>query len=198
MKQVLPKSSLDQIFFEGHTYHGWLPDELAESRVRELYDLFKWAPTSANCSPARFVWVRSTEAKAKLAALAAEQNQPKILAAAVTVIIGNDLDFAIKLPKVLPPAYVEPMQKYFSDPVVNETAAFRNATLQGAYLILAARALGLDTGPMSGFDNAAVDKAFFADTKIESNFICCIGYGDPVSVYPRMPRLDFDEVGRFE
>jgi 3-hydroxypropanoate dehydrogenase len=163
--------------------------------VREIYDLMKWGPTSANCSPARFVWVRSADGKAKLAGLAAEQNKAKILQAPVTVIIGHHLDFAAELPKLLPHA-AEVMQQYFAAPGVAEVTAMRNGTLQGAYLIIAARALGLDCGPMSGFDNAGVDEAFFSGTRIRSNFICSIGHGDPASVFPRHPRLSFDEAGR--
>jgi 3-hydroxypropanoate dehydrogenase len=164
--------------------------------VREIYDLMKWGPTSANCSPARFVWVHSADGKATLAGLAAEPNKPKILKAPVTVIIGHDLDFAGELPKLLP-HNAEVMQKYFAAPGVAEVTAMRNGTLQGAYLIVAARALGLDCGPTSGFDNAGVDKAFFSGTRIQSNFICSIGYGDPASVFPRNPRLSFEEAGRW-
>jgi len=164
--------------------------------VREIYDLMKWGPTSANSSPARFVWVHSADGKAALAGLAAEPNKAKILKAPVTVIIGHDLDFANELPKLLP-HNAEVMQKYFAAPDVAEVTAKRNGTLQGAYLIVAARALGLDCGPMSGFDNAGVDKAFFSGTRIESNFICSIGYGDAASVFPRNPRLSFEEAGRW-
>ena len=164
--------------------------------MREIYDLMKWGPTSANSSPARFVWVRSADGKATLAGLAAEPNKPKILKAPVTVIIGHDLDFAGELPKLLPHD-AEVMQKYFAAPGVAEVTAMRNGTLQGAYLIVAARALGLDCGPMSGFDNAGVDEAFFSGTRIKSNFICSIGYGDPASVFPRNPRLSFEEAGRW-
>ena len=164
--------------------------------MREIYDLMKWGPTSANSSPARFVWVRSADGKATLAGLAAEPNKPKILKAPVTVIIGHDLDFAGELPKLLPHA-AEVMQKYFAAPDVAEVTAMRNGTLQGAYLIVAARPLGLDCGPMSGFDNAGVDKAFFSGTRVRSNFICSIGHGDPASVFPRNPRLSFEEAGRW-
>jgi 3-hydroxypropanoate dehydrogenase len=163
--------------------------------LRELYDLLKWGPTSGNSCPARFVWVRSPEGKAQLATLASEGNRAKILAAPVTVIIGNDLNFPDLLPK-LNPARGEVMRKAFQQPGVLETSAMRNGSLQGAYLIIAARALGLDCGPMSGFDNAAVDRAFFDGTRIQSNFICSIGYGKPNSTLPRNPRLTFEEAGR--
>ncbi len=140
--------------------------------------------------------MRSVDGKATLAGLAAEPNKPKILKAPVTVIIGHDLDFGGELPKLLP-HNAEVMQKYFAAPGVGEATAMRNGTLQGAYLIIAARALGLDCGPMSGFDNAGVDKVFFAGTRIRSNFICSIGYGDPASVFPRNRRLSFEEAGRW-
>jgi 3-hydroxypropanoate dehydrogenase len=165
--------------------------------VRDLYDLLKWGPTSANSSPARFVWVRTAEGKAKLAGLASEKNRPKILEAPLTVIIGNDLDFADAMPKLMP-HNAEAMQKAFAQPGMSEQTATRNGSLQGAYLIVAARALGLDCGPMSGFDNAGVDRAFFAGTHTQSNFICSIGHGNPDSVFPRNPRLTFEEAGHFE
>ncbi|MEH2489167.1 malonic semialdehyde reductase [Bradyrhizobium sp. AZCC 2230] len=146
--------------------------------------------------PARFVWVRSSEGKAQLAGLAAEKNRPKILEAPLTVIIGNDLDFPNQFPKLLP-YNAETAQKAFAQPGLAEVTAMRNGSLQGAYLIIAARALGLDCGPMSGFDNAGVDQAFFAGTRIQSNFICCLGYGRPDSLFPRNPRLTFEEAGHF-
>ena len=197
MKNAISPESLDQIFRSARTYNGWTDAPVVERLVRDLYDLLRWGPTSANCSPARFVWVRSTEGKAKLAGLALEKNRPKILAAPLTVIIGNDLDFADALPKLMP-LNAEAMQQVFAQPGMSEVTAMRNGSLQGAYLIIAARALGLDCGPMSGFDNAGVDRAFFAGTHIQSNFICSIGYGNPESVFPRNPRLTFEEAGHFE
>lgn len=196
MRNELPPSSLNQLFREARTFGGWSETPVEEAVVRELYDLLKWGPTSANSSPARFVWVCSREGKAKLAALASDGNKQKILNAPLTVIIGNDLAFATMLPKLMP-HNAEAMQQAFALPGVTEATARRNATLQGAYLIIAARALGLDCGPMSGFDNAGVDRQFFAGTRIESNFICCIGHGDPTSLFPRNPRLPFDEAGHF-
>ncbi len=196
MTSALNDRSLDQIFRSARTPNGWADRPVGDDLVREIYDLLKWGPTSANSSPARFVWVRSPDGKARLAGLAAEPNKPKILKAPVTVIIGHDLDFAGELPKLLPHA-AEVMQKYFAAPDVAEVTAMRNGTLQGAYLIVAARALGLDCGPMSGFDNAGVDKAFFSGTRVRSNFICSIGHGDPASVFPRNPRLSFEEAGRW-
>jgi len=196
MTSALNDQSLDQIFRSARTYNGWADTPVEEGVVRDLYNLLKWGPTSANCSPARFVWVRSAEGKAKLAELAMDRNRPKILAAPITVIIGNDLNFAEALPKLLP-HNAEAIQKAFAPPAVAEVTAMRNGTLQGAYLIIAARALGLDCGPMSGFDNAGVDRAFFNGTRIQSNFICSVGYGKPDSVFPRNPRLTFEEAGHF-
>ena len=196
MNSALDDQSLNQIFRSARTPNGWADRPVEDGTVREIYDLMKWGPTSANCSPARFVWVRSADGKATLAGLAAEQNKPKILQAPVTVIIGHDLNFAGELPKLMPHA-AEVMQRYFAAPGMAEVTAMRNGTLQGAYLIVAARALGLDCGPMSGFDNAGVDKAFFSGTRIQSNFICSIGYGDPASVFPRNPRLSFQEASRW-
>jgi 3-hydroxypropanoate dehydrogenase len=196
MTNATSSEALDQLFRTARTYNEWSETDVDERTVRDIYDLLKWGPTSANVCPARFVWVRSSEEKTKLAALAAERNQPKILAAPLTVIVGNDLDFADRLPKLLP-HNAEAIQKVFAQPGVAEVTAMRNGSLQGAYLIIAARALGLDCGPMSGFDNAAVDRAFFAGTRIQSNFICCLGYGKPGSPFPRNPRLTFEEKGRF-
>lgn len=196
MNSALPSAALDQLFRAARSYNGWSDRPVAEDVVQELYDLLKWGPTSANVCPARFVWVRSPEGKARLAELAMGTNRSKILAAPLTVIIGNDLDFAERLPALMPYG-AETFQKYFAQPAVAEVTAMRNGSLQGAYLILAARALGLDCGPMSGFDNAGVDKAFFADTRIQSNFICSLGYGKPDSLFPRLPRLTFEEAGRF-
>jgi len=195
-KDALPPEALDQIFRSARTYNAWTEGPIEDGVARALYDLLKWGPTSANCSPARFVFVRTPEGKAKLAELAMDMNRAKILAAPLTVIVGNDLDFAAKLPMLLPYAAAT-YQQYFSQPAVAEATAMRNGTLQGAYLIIAARALGLDCGPMSGFDNAGVDQAFFADTHIRSNFICSLGYGKPDSVFPRLPRLAFEEAARF-
>jgi len=196
MPGALPSPSLDQLFRTARTYNEWSDRPVEEHTVRELYDLFKWGPTSANSCPARFVWVRSAEGKAQLASLAAELNRPKILAAPLTVIIGHDLEFPETMPKLFP-ARGEMMRQMFRQPGVAEITAMRNGSLQGGYLIIAARALGLDCGPMSGFDNAGVDAAFFAGTHIKSNFICCLGYGKPNTPFPRNPRLSFDEAGRF-
>lgn len=196
MGHPLPAASLDQLFRNARTPNGWKQEVIPDDTLRELYDLLKWGPTSANSSPARFVWVRSAEGKAQLASLAMEANRPKILQAPVTVVIGHDLEFPETMPKLFP-ARGEMMRQWFRSPGIAEITAMRNGSLQGAYLILAARALGLDCGPMSGFDNAAVNKAFFAGTHIQSNFICCLGHGTPESIFPRNPRLSFEEAGRF-
>jgi 3-hydroxypropanoate dehydrogenase len=192
----LDDRALDRLFRTARTSNAWTEQVVTEQQLRELYDLMKFGPTSGNCCPARFVWVRSAEGKSRLAALAAPNNAPKILAAPVTAIVGYDLDFAEQLPKLFP-ARGKDMQAYYSDPLVAQTTAFRNSSLQGAYLIIAARALGLDCGPMSGFRNEAVDSEFFANTRIKSNLICSIGYGSNENLFPRNPRLTFEEAGRF-
>jgi len=197
MHPRLDGPALDTLFRTARTRNGWSAEPVSDDQIRELYELFKWGPTSGNSNPARFVWVRSPEGRARLGALASEANRPKILAAPLTVIIGYDLDFGDLMPKLFP-ARGEAMKASFaSSPVAAETAAFRNGSLQGAYLILAARALGLDCGPMSGFDNAGVDREFFANTRIRSNFICSLGSGTDEKLFPRNPRLTFDEAGRF-
>ena len=195
MSNKLDDVALDRLFRAARTRNAWTDRPVTDEQLRELYDLMKFGPTSSNACPARFVWIRSTEAKAKLAGLAAPGNTPKILAAPVTVIVGYDLDFAEQMPTLFP-ARGEQMRQFFSDPGVAEVTAFRNGTLQGAYLILAARALGLDCGPMSGFNNEAVDSEFFANTRIKSNFICSLGYGSDENLFPRNPRLTFEDAGR--
>ncbi len=190
----LDTTALAQLFTQARTRNGWKPDAIPEAVLRELYDLVKFGPTAANATPARFIFVSSPEAKAKLAALASGSNAPKILAAPVTVIVGYDLDFPETLPKLFP--HAPGAKDWFNDPVAKEWGALRNSSLQGGYFILAARALGLDVGPMSGFDNAAVDAAFFAGTNIKSNFIASIGYGTDEGLFPRNPRLDFAEAAQ--
>jgi 3-hydroxypropanoate dehydrogenase len=196
VKSALASSSLDQLFRLARTYNEWSPQAVDDQTIHELYEVLKWGPTSANCCPARFVWVKSDSGKAKLAALAAEGNRPRIMAAPLTAIVGHDLNFPDLMPQLFP-ARGEMLRKMFHQPEMTEVTAMRNGTLQGAYLIMAARALGLDCGPMSGFDNAAVDREFFADTRIQSNFICSLGYGKSGTPFPRNPRLSFDEAGRW-
>lgn len=193
-KGALPAASLDQLFRLARTYNEWSTREIDDQTIRELYELLKWAPTAANSSPARFVWVKSAEGKAKLSALATGANQAKILAAPVTVIIGYDSAFSETMPKLFP-ARGEAMRELFRQPSIAEATAKLNSSLQGAYLIIAARALGLDCGPMSGFDNAGVDHEFFAGTRIHANFICSLGYGKSGTPFPRNPRLAFEEAG---
>jgi nitroreductase len=195
MTEKLAAAALDQLFRTARTRNGWTDRPVSEQQLRELYDLMKLGPTSANSCPARFVWVVSVEAKIRLSAHASKTNGPKILAAPVTVIIGYDLAFAEQLPRLFP-ARGREIQAAFADPQLAQVTAFRNSSLQGAYLIIAARALGLDCGPMSGFDNEAVDREFFTGTRIKSNFICSIGYGSDQNLFPRNPRLTFEEAGR--
>jgi 3-hydroxypropanoate dehydrogenase len=193
MTDVLPDAALDQLFRTARTYNGFT-GEISDDTLRQLYDLLKFAPTSANSSPARFVFVKSAEGKAKLGPALSEGNFDKTMAAPVVVIVAHDEDFHEKLPFLFPHTDAK---SWFDGPRENrEVPAFRNGSLQGAYLILAARALGLDAGPMSGFDNAKVDEAFFAGTAIKSNFIINLGSGDPSTIFPRSPRLPFDEAAR--
>lgn len=195
MSKVLSDDALDQLFRTART-HNVLGGEISEETLRQLYDLTKWGPTSANGSPARFVFVKSPQAKEKLRPALSEGNLAKTLAAPVTVIVAHDHEFYEKLPYLFPH---DDARSWFAgnEAAINVTA-FRNGSLQGAYLILAARALGLDTGAMSGFDNAKVDEAFFAGTKIKSNFLINLGYGDHSKLFPRSPRLPFDEAARIE
>jgi len=188
---ALSADALDQIFNEGRSYNGWLDRPVSDEQLHAIWDLAKMAPTSANMQPARIVWVKSDETKAKLAACAMDANQPKILTAPVTAVIGYDIDFHEELPWLFP--HTDAKSWFEGDEKGREEGAFRNSSLQGAYLMLAARALGLDCGPMSGFDPAAVNAAFFADEpRHRVNFICSIGYGDPDSIFDRSPRPDFD------
>ena len=190
----LDDRSLDIIFREAHTHSNWLDKPVSDALLRQIYDLMKWAPTSANSCPARFVFVRSAEAKQRLLPLMAPGNVEKTRAAPVTVIVGYDLDFYEKLPKLFP--QTDARSWYVgNEPLINSTS-FRNGTLQGAYLLIAARSLGLDAGPMSGFDNEKVDKEFFAGTKVKSNFVINLGYGDSSKLFPRNPRLPFEEAAR--
>lgn len=191
MTSPLDEKAMQQLFTEARTINVWSDKPVPNETWHELYELMKFGPTSANCSPARLIFVTSPEAKERLAAHAMEGNDAKIKASAATVIIGHDLNFARKLGELFP--HDQTAASWFDDPEVRDTTAFRNGTLQGAYLMLAARALGLDCGPMSGFDNDAVDAEFFAGTSIKSNFICALGYGTREKIFPRSPRLAFDD-----
>jgi len=192
MKNPLPNDALAQIFLEARTYNGWLDKPVTDEQLRQVYNLMKWGPTSANSSPARFVFIRSGEAKERLRPALSAGNVDKTMAAPVTVIVAYDLQFHEKLPALFP--HKPAMRDLFgSNAQLGEETARRNSSLQGAYLIIAARALGLDCGPMSGFDNAKLDAEFFPGGVVKSNFLCNIGYGDPSSFSARLPRLDFDE-----
>ena len=189
---VLSADALDQLFNEARTYNDWLDKPVSDAQLHAIYNLMKMAPTSANMQPIRIVWAKSEEAKQKLAACAMEGNQAKIMAAPVTAILGYDIDFHEELPWLFP--HTDAKSWFEGDEAGREEGAFRNSSLQGAYLMLAARAIGLDCGPMSGFDAEAVNAAFFADeSRHRANFICSIGYGDPESIFERSPRPDFDK-----
>lgn len=187
----LPDAALDQLFRTART-HNDLRGEVSDETLRQLYELAKWGPTSANMSPLRLVFVKSPQAKAKLAPALDEGNHAKTLAAPVTAIVGFDMAFYEKLPYLFP--HTDARGWFDGRPEdVLHTIALRNGSLQGAYVLMAARALGLDTGPMSGFNNALVDQTFFAGTKIKSNFLINLGHGDTATLFPRSPRLSFDE-----
>lgn len=193
---ALDQPALDALFVQARTYNAF-SGKISDETLRRLYDLLKWGPTSANMSPARFVFVKSKAAKARLAPALSEGNHDKTLAAPVTVIVGHDMRFYDKLPMLFPHTDAKSWFDTLPEDAL-ATVALRNGTLQGAYLILAARALGLDCGPMSGFDNAKVDEIFFKGTPIKSNFLVNLGQGDPASIFPRSPRLGFDEACRIE
>lgn len=188
---MLDQTALDRLFNQARTHSAWTDKKVDPALLRQLYDLLKMAPTSANCQPLRVVFVESAEAKAKLKPALAEGNVAKTMAAPVTAILGMDMAFYEQLPKLFP--HTDARSWFVGNPALIEATAFRNSSIQGGYFILAARALGLDCGPMSGFDNAKVDAAFFAGTTIQSNFICSLGYGDASKLHPRSPRPAFDE-----
>jgi 3-hydroxypropanoate dehydrogenase len=183
--------STEQLFTEARTHNGYLPGPVSEQTLRQLYELLKWGPTSANCSPARFVFVTSAPARDKLLACVSPGNAQKVREAPVTVVIGMDLAFPDKLPQLFP--HTDARAWFEGQPELIASTAFRNSSLQGGYLILAARALGLDCGPMSGFDAAKIDAAFWAGTAVKTNFICTLGRGDPARLFARSPRLTFEE-----
>jgi nitroreductase len=197
MAEPLSDSALDQLFRSARSYNGWLDKDVSEEQLRAIYDLMKMGPTSANQQPVRIVWCKSPEAKQRLAQYAGEKNRPKITTAPVCAILAMDIEFHEQLPWLFP--HTDARSWFAGDDklAAREQHAFRNSSLQGAYLMMAARALGLDCGPMSGFDNAAVDADFFAgEPSWKSNFICSIGYGDPASIFGRSPRPDFDAFNR--
>jgi len=181
----------EQLFTEARTQNGYFPDPVSDDTLRALYDLVKWGPTAANSTPARFAFIRSAEAKQRLLACVNPGNVAKVTEAPVTVIVGMDLEFHEQLPKLFP--HTDARSWFAGKPAAIEASAFRNSSLQGGYLILAARALGLDCGPMSGFDAAKVDAAFWAGTAVRTNFLCTLGKGNPAKVFVRNPRLAFEE-----
>jgi 3-hydroxypropanoate dehydrogenase len=206
MGRTIDDAALGTLFREARTHSKWQPKAVSDDTLRDLYELLKWGPTSANSSPARFAFLRSPEAKERLRAALAPLNVAKTMSAPVTEIVAYDLKFYEQLPRLFPqnPGITKLFE---SNPEMVETTAKRNSSLQGAYLIMAARALGLDCGPMSGFDPAKVDEEFFAAGKpcfgcdqeffpeghVKTNFLCNLGYGDPGSLHPRLPRLPFNE-----
>ena len=193
----LDHGSLDQLFVAARTYNKWLDRPVDEAMLRELYDLARLAPTPANSQPMRLVFVRSGEAKGRLKPALAPQNVEKTMTAPVTAIVAHDLGFYERLPKLMPHADVKSWFAALPAEQI-ERAAFQGSTMQGAYLILAARALGLDAGPIGGFDRGMVDAEFFPGGAVRSNFLVNLGYGDPAGLFPRNPRLDFDEACRID
>lgn len=190
----LDTAALDQLFRNARSYNGYTDKPVSNDQLEAVWELMKYGPTSANCLPARIIWCVSEEAKQKLAALTMPANGEKILSAPATAIIGMDLEFYENLPELFP--HTDARSWFVGNDALIEKTAFRNSSLQGGYFILAARALGLDTGPMSGFDNDAIDAAFFAGSTIKSNFISTIGYGDPATIFDRSPRPAFDRFNK--
>lgn len=194
LAMTISNDALGQIFRNARTHSAWLPKQVDDALLKQLVDLTVLGPTSANSSPGRFVFVKSAEAKEKLRPALSAGNVEKTVAAPVTVIVGMDMAFYEHLPKLFP--HADARSWFAGNDAAIQSTAFRNASLQGAYLIIAARALGLDAGPMSGFDAAKVDAAFFAGTTIKSNFLINLGYGDPAKLRARLPRFGFDEIAR--
>ena len=190
-KSILPKEAQEMLFTNARTHAHWQDRPVTDAEIEAIYDLMKWAPTSANCSPLRMVFIRSVAAKEKLKPCLAPGNVEKTMAAPVTVLFGHDREFYEKLPKLFP--HTDARSWFIGNQALIDETAFRNGTLQAAYFMLAARALGLDCGPMSGFDRDKATAAFFADTKVEANFLCNLGHGDASKLFPRSPRLEFSE-----
>lgn len=193
MSGTLSDDALDTIFRTARTHNAWTDKPVSDETLHRLYDLMKWGPTSANCSPSRIVFVKSKEAKEKLAPALSQGNLAKTMSAPVTAIIGYDVEFYERLPELFPHAPEAKTWFNWSKEWAEQTA-FRNGSLQGGYFIVAARSLGLDCGPMSGFDMKKVDEAFFTGTAVKSNFLCNLGYGDPQGLFDRSPRLPFGDV----
>ena len=193
MTDRLDATRLAQLFKEARTHNAWQARDVPDALLRELVETLRWGPTSANCQPARIVFVKSQAAKARLKPLLGPNNVDKTMAAPVTAIVGMDMAFYEHLPRMFP-HNLTAKSWFEGKPDHIAATALRNSSLQGAYLILAARALGLDAGPMSGFDNAGIDKEFFTGTTIRSNLLCNLGYGDPAGLHARGPRFAFDEM----
>ena len=195
---MLSSEALDCLFRQARTANGWLDKPVSNQQIHELYELMKWAPTSANSQPARFVFLRSSEAKERLRPALSPGNVDKTMAAPVVVIIAHDTAFHERLPEFFPhnPAFAD-MFRGEEKRAMREAFAFRNGSLQGAYLIMAARSIGLDCGPMSGFDQSKVDAIFFPDSQLRSNFLCNLGYGDPSKMMERLPRMPIEQACQF-
>jgi 3-hydroxypropanoate dehydrogenase len=194
MGNPLPEQALDQVFRKARTFNSYIDRPVAEQTLRQLYDLYKWGPTSTNQQPLRIVWCTTQDAKDRLAALCFAGNVEKVRQAPVTAILGMEMDFVRFLRRLFPIA--DATGWYGDDERFLADSALRNSSLQAAYLILAARMLGLDTNPLGGFDEKAINAAFFADSSVRVNFVMTLGYGDPATLYPRGPRLDFEEANR--
>jgi 3-hydroxypropanoate dehydrogenase len=194
MTAALPQAALDQLFHSARSHNAWTAREVPDALLRQLVDTMKMAPTSANCSPVRLVFVKSPAAKARLKPHLSAGNLAKTMSAPVTAIVAHDQKFYDHLPRLFP--HADAKSWFTGSEAHANTTAFRNGTLQGGYLIMAARALGLDSGAMSGFDNAGVDAEFFAGTTFKSNFLLNLGYGDPAGLFARSPRFDFDEIAK--
>lgn len=190
-EQSLSEPALDLLFREARSQNKWRDLEVSDDQLEQLHALTKWGPTSANCSPGRFVFLKTADAKARLAQHVSNANREKVLTAPVCVIFAYDRAFADNLPALFP--HNPGARHWFADPEMAESTAFRNGSLQAAYMMMAARAIGLDCGPMSGFDQAAVDLEFFPGATWATNFICSLGHGDPAGVFSRLPRLSFAE-----
>jgi 3-hydroxypropanoate dehydrogenase len=191
MRTPLTSAGHDLLFKEARSHNGWKADKISEAQLREIYDLMKMGPTSANCSPARVIFVTTPEGKEKLRPALSSGNLDKTMSAPATAIIGYDTQFYEHLPELFPHTDARPW--FTSNPTLAEETAFRNSSLQGAYLIMAARALGFDTGPMSGFDPAKVNQAFWPDGRVKVNFLCNIGIGDESKLFGRSPRMPFEK-----
>lgn len=191
MPNRLDDAGLDLLFRNARSHNVWLDTPVSDDSLRQLYELMKWGPTSANCSPARILFLRTAQAKERLRPALSQGNLEKTMSAPVTAIIGYDVHFYDQLPKLFP--HADARSWFTGSPELAASTALRNSSLQGGYFILAARALGLDCGPMSGFDAATIEQEFFADGNTRVNFLCNLGHGDAAQLFPRSPRLDFDE-----